>query len=104
MSTVATQIPGYVAGTWTIDPTHSEVAFTVRHLMVSKVRGRFGRFEGEIVTAEDPLASSIRAEIDLTSIHTNQPDRDAHLRPADFFYVARYPPITHHSPPLPSNA
>ncbi len=57
MTSVLTQIPGYVAGTWTIDPTHSEVGFTVRHLMVSKVRGRFSRFSGEIVTGEDPLAS-----------------------------------------------
>lgn len=48
------QLPGYTAGTWTIDQTHSEVSFTVRHLMVSKVRGRFAQFEGQIVTAEDP--------------------------------------------------
>ena len=100
MTTVLTQIPGYVAGTWTIDPTHSEVGFTVRHLMVSKVRGRFSRFEGEIVTAEDPLASSVRAEIDLTSIDTNQPDRDAHLRAADFFEVERYPAMTYQSTAL----
>src|SRR5260370_5093485 len=100
MSTVATQIPGYVAGTWTIDPTHSEVSFTVGHLMVSKVRGRFGRFEGEIVTGEDPLASSVSAEIDLTSIDTNQPDRDAHIRSADFFEVERYPAMTYQSSAL----
>ncbi|HEY1319736.1 MAG TPA: YceI family protein, partial [Streptosporangiaceae bacterium] len=50
-----TAIPGYTAGTWTIDPVHSEVGFTVRHMMVSKVRGRFTSFSGEIVTGADPL-------------------------------------------------
>ena len=48
-------IPGYRAGTWTIDPVHSEVGFTVRHMMVSKVRGKFGTFGGDIVTADNPL-------------------------------------------------
>jgi polyisoprenoid-binding protein YceI len=50
-------IPGYVAGTWSIDPVHSEVGFSVRHMMVSKVRGKFKTFTGELVTGEDPLAS-----------------------------------------------
>ena len=57
MSTTAVEIPGYVAGTYTIDPGHSDVAFTVRHLMVSKVRGHFTRFRGELTLAPDPLAS-----------------------------------------------
>jgi len=51
MSTTAVQIPGYIAGTWAIDPVHSEVSFVVRHMMISKVRGRFDKFEGTIVTA-----------------------------------------------------
>ena len=55
MSVITTEtIPGYVAGTWTIDPVHSEVGFSVRHMMVSKVRGKFASFDGEIVTAEHP--------------------------------------------------
>lgn len=78
-------IPGYIAGTWTIDPAHSEVGFTVRHLMVSKVRGKFKAFGGELVTADDPQASSVRATIDLASIDTGNADRDAHVRSADFF-------------------
>ncbi len=52
---IITTIPGYVAGTWTIDPVHSEVGFSVRHMMVSKVRGKFTSFEGEIVTGDNPL-------------------------------------------------
>ena len=56
-----TEIPGYVAGTWSIDPVHSEVGFTVRHMMVSKVRGKFRTFSGEIVTGENPVESSVTA-------------------------------------------
>src|ERR1035441_8429228 len=53
-----TTVPGYVAGTWDIDPVHSEVGFAVRHMMVSKVRGKFKTFSGQIVTGENPLESS----------------------------------------------
>jgi polyisoprenoid-binding protein YceI len=94
MSTSAVEIPGYVAGTWAIDPVHSEVSFTVRHMMVSKVRGRFDKFEGTIVTAEDPFASSVTASVDLTSINTGQEQRDAHIRSADFFEVETHPTMT----------
>jgi polyisoprenoid-binding protein YceI len=73
-------IPGYVAGTWSIDPIHSEVGFSVRHMMVSKVRGKFTKFSGEIVTGEDILGSSVTAEIDLASIDTGAEQRDGHLR------------------------
>ena len=68
MSTTALEIPGYVAGTYTIDPGHSDVAFSVRHMMVSKVRGHFTRFQGELALAPDPLASSVTATIELSSI------------------------------------
>ena len=94
MSTTAVEIPGYVAGTWAIDPVHSEVSFVVRHMMVSKVRGRFDTFEGTIVTAEDPLASSVTASVDLSSINTGQEQRDAHIRSADFFEVEKHPTMT----------
>jgi polyisoprenoid-binding protein YceI len=86
-----TEIPGYVAGTWDIDAVHSEVAFTVRHMMVSKVRGRFDKFEGKIVTGEKPEDSTVTASVDLSSINTNQEQRDAHIRSADFFEVETYP-------------
>jgi polyisoprenoid-binding protein YceI len=97
MTTVVTDIPGYIAGTWTIDPTHSEVSFTIRHLMVSKVRGRFTSFDGHIVTAADPFASSVEATVDLSSIDTANADRDAHLRTADFFEVESHPTMIYRS-------
>ena len=92
-----TGIPGYEAATWNIDPVHSEVGFSVRHMMVSKVRGRFTKFSGQIVTAEDPLQSSVTAEIDLTSINTGQEQRDQHIQSADFFEVETYPTMTYKS-------
>jgi polyisoprenoid-binding protein YceI len=91
---MSVEIPGFVAGTWVVDPTHSEVSFTVRHMMVSKVRGRFDKFEGTIVTTEDPLGSSVTATVDLDSINTNQEQRDAHIKSADFFEVEKYPTMT----------
>jgi polyisoprenoid-binding protein YceI len=94
MSTTAVEIPGYVAGTWAIDPVHSEVSFVVRHMMVSKVRGRFDTFEGTIVTAEDPLKSSVTASVDLNSVSTGAQQRDDHIRSADFFEVEKHPAMT----------
>ncbi len=96
-STTATSIPGYVAGTWNIDPVHSEVGFTVRHMMVSKVRGKFDTFSGQLVTGEDPLGSSVAAEIDLASINTGNEQRDAHIRSADFFETDTHKKMTYRS-------
>ena len=97
MTTTLPTIPGYVTGTWQIDTAHSDVSFSVRHMMVSKVKGRFGTFSGTIVTAENPLESTVSAEIDASSIDTNQAQRDAHIRSADFFEVEKYPTITFQS-------
>ncbi|MGH3391887.1 MAG: YceI family protein [Actinomadura sp.] len=97
MTVEVVEIPGYVAGTWAIDPIHSEVGFVVRHLMISKVRGRFTGFEGEIVTAPDPLRSSVTATIELDSVDTANTQRDAHVRNADFLEVDRYPTMTYRS-------
>ena len=97
MSAAQIQIPGYVVGTWDIDPLHTEVGFSVRHLMVSKVRGRFTRFEGSFVTAPDPLDSSASATIDMTSIDTNNPTRDDDLRSKNFFEVDQYPQMIYRS-------
>ena len=91
---MSVEIPGYIAGTWAIDPVHSEVSFVVRHMMISKVRGRFDTFEGTIVTAEDPADSTVTASVDLSSISTGQEQRDAHIRSADFFEVEKYPAMT----------
>lgn len=63
MTALATEIPGYLTGTWTIDPGHSNVTFSIRHMMVSKVRGSFGEFSGSIVTADSLTDSSVSAEI-----------------------------------------
>jgi len=97
MSSTAVEVPGYLAGTWTIDPAHSDVAFTVRHMMVSKVRGHFTRFEGELVLAPDPLASTVTATVDLASIDTNNPQRDDDLRSANFLEIQTHPTMTYRS-------
>ena len=83
----ATQIK---AGTWAIDPVHSSIAFSVRHLLVSKVRGHFHTFSGAVVVGEDG-APSVTAEIAIDSVDTRNEQRDAHLKAADFFDVEHYP-------------
>src|SRR5690349_12608880 len=87
----STQIPGYVVGTWDIDPVHSDVSYTVRHMMVSKVRGRLGTFSGTIVTAPRFTDSTVTATVDATSVDTGNAQRDGHIRTADFFEVEAYP-------------
>jgi polyisoprenoid-binding protein YceI len=77
-------------GTWAIDPAHSSISFSVRHLMVSKVRGTFETFSGAIVVAEDGTPS-VTAEISVDSVHTGNEQRDAHVKNADFFDVETYP-------------
>ncbi|MEM7274893.1 MAG: YceI family protein [Actinomycetota bacterium] len=84
-------------GTWTIEPAHSEVGFTVRHLGLSKVRGRFNAFSGSVTVGEDATASSVEATIDLASVDTNNPDRDNHLRSTDFFDVDTHPTMVFRS-------
>lgn len=84
---------GLVAGTWNIDPSHSEVGFVVRHVMVSKVKGVFSKFEGAVTIDDDPLKSRVEATIDASSIDTREPQRDAHLRSSDFFDVETHPQI-----------
>jgi polyisoprenoid-binding protein YceI len=90
-------IPGYLVGTWKADPVHSEVAFSVRHLMVSKARGQFKSYDVTIVTNEDPLASTVAATIDLASIDTGNEPRDNHLRSADYLEIERYPTMSYRS-------
>ena len=85
------------AGTYTVDASHSELTFSARHMMVSKVRGRFNDVSGAIVFGEDPLASQVDITIAAASVDTNSADRDAHLKSADFFDVETYPSITFRS-------
>jgi len=82
------------AGTWTVDPAHSSVGFTVRHLMVSKVRGSFKDFSAEIVTAENPLESKVSATVQMASINTGEEARDQHLRTNDFFDIEKFPTMS----------
>ncbi|MBX7451086.1 YceI family protein [Mycolicibacterium sp. 3033] len=89
-SSVDTALP---TGTWAIDPVHSSVNFSVRHLMVSKVRGGFDTFSGTITVAEDG-SPSVQAEIAVDSVNTRNEQRDAHLKAADFFDVENHPVAT----------
>lgn len=81
--------------TWTVDASHTNVSFSVKHMMVSKVRGRFEGFEGTIEgNPEDLTGAKIDFKIDTTTIQTNNTDRDNHLRSADFFDTETFPTIT----------
>ena len=94
MTSATVTIPGYKVGTWDIDPVHSDISITARHFGVSKVRGSFHEFSGEIVTTENPLESSVNATIKAASIDTKQEQRDEHIRSADFLDVASHETIT----------
>ncbi len=87
----AADIPGYRARTWTIDNAHSEVGFTARHMMISKVHGKFDKFSATFVTGENPLDSTVTASAEIASINTDEPNRDNHLRSNDFFNAAQFP-------------
>jgi polyisoprenoid-binding protein YceI len=81
-------------GTWQIDPAHSLVEFAVRHLMISTVKGRFGDVAGTIqIDGNDPAKSVVDVTINVASIDTREPQRDTHLRSADFFDVDRFPTL-----------
>ncbi|MEO8266756.1 MAG: YceI family protein [Ilumatobacteraceae bacterium] len=90
MSSLADLTPGV----WNVDPVHSSVGFIARHLMVTKVRGRFSGFTGTVTIAEDPLASKVEASVDIASIDTRDETRDGHLKSGDFFDSETYPTMT----------
>lgn len=81
-------------GKWVIDPSHTTVGFSVRHLMISKVKGSFGAFNGEVITTGDPTDTTLVGTVDTTSITTNDENRDAHVRSADFFDVEKFPEMS----------
>ncbi|WP_119698087.1 YceI family protein [Microbacterium halotolerans] len=87
-------IPGYKAGTYALDPAHSEVGFEVRHMMISKVRGAFAVKEATIVLPDNPLEASVTAKVDVASIDTKDEGRDGHLRSGDFFDTENFPTMT----------
>lgn len=81
-------------GTWTIDPAHTEIGFSVRHLAISKVKGAFEEFAGTVVVAENPAESSVEGTVEVKSVNTKQAQRDEHLRTSDFFQADEFPQIT----------
>jgi polyisoprenoid-binding protein YceI len=81
-------------GSWTVDPSHSEVGFVARHLMVSKVRGQFKQFEATVNVGDSFDTSSVQATVQLASIDTGSADRDTHLKSADFFDTENHPAMT----------
>ena len=81
-------------GTWTFDPTHSGVHFKVRHLGLTNVRGRFNTVDAWLEVGDDLADTRFGATIDIASVDTNQPDRDAHLRGTDFFSADSHPTMT----------
>src|SRR4029079_7487713 len=83
--------------TWNIDPTHSTVGFSIRHMVFSKVRGRFLKYTGAIQLDYDPAKSWVEVTIDAASIDTGTAQRDDHLRSADFFEVERFPELRYRS-------
>ena len=82
------------AGTWTADPAHSSVGFSVKHLGIATVRGSFGEFEGTLELGEDLSSASIKGSAKIASVDTAEPQRDAHLQSADFFDAETYPELT----------
>jgi polyisoprenoid-binding protein YceI len=85
------------AGTYAIDPMHSTVEFIARHLMITKVRGRFPGVSGTITVDEEPERSHVEVELGVAGVDSGHPDRDGHLRSADFFDAERYPTISFRS-------
>jgi polyisoprenoid-binding protein YceI len=90
MSSISDLTPGV----WNVDASHSTIGFVARHLMVSKVRGRFATFTGTLTIADDPLASKLEASAEIGSVTTGDDSRDGHLKSADFFDVENFPNMT----------
>ena len=90
MSTTTTALP---TGTWNVDPVHSRVGFSVKHLGISTVRGEFRNFDGSLVVGEDGSVTA-SGTVAVDSVDTSQADRDGHLKSADFFDAENHPEIT----------
>lgn len=91
-------------GTYTVDPTHTEIGFTARHMMVAKVRGTFSDFSAEVVVGETLAETSVSAEVQMNSVDTRNEDRDNHLRTSDFFDVENFPTMTFRSTEITDSA
>jgi polyisoprenoid-binding protein YceI len=89
-----TDLSNLTPGVWNVDPSHSQVGFVARHLMIAKVRGQFRTFSGTITVDDRPLESKVEATVDLSSVDTGDAGRDEHLRSADFFTVDQHPQMS----------
>ena len=94
MTITEVKVPGYITGTWAVDPVHSYVGFAIRHVMLAKVRGQFESIHGEIVTDQDVLQSRVNVTIDAASFHTNNEIRNQHITSADFLDAGTFPTLT----------
>jgi polyisoprenoid-binding protein YceI len=92
-----THVPGYLSGTWTIDPARSTVSFRIRHLLVHKVRGTFSGFTGRIVTGDQPASSSVTVDIEPASVDTGNSSRDKSTLAKDPFDLDNHPLMTYRS-------
>ncbi len=96
MSTTTAAVTAVPTGSWTVDAAHSRVGFQVKHLGIATVRGQFNEFEGSLTVAEDGTLSA-SGSVETASVDTNEPQRDDHLRSADFFGVDEHPQLTFRS-------
>jgi len=94
MTTLETSTLPLSAGTWSADPSHTTVGFTVRHLGLSKVRGRFDGVDAQLVVGDTLASSAVTATVDMSTVSTANPDRDAHLKSSDFFNADANPTMT----------
>ncbi len=94
MSITANPTLPLTPGTWSVDPSHTTVGFTVRHLGLAKVRGRFDGVDARLVVGDDLASSSVRATVDMSTVSTGNADRDGHLQSSDFFDAAANPTMT----------
>jgi polyisoprenoid-binding protein YceI len=93
MSTITSAPSVIPTGTWSVDPAHSKVGFAVKHMGIATVRGEFTEFEGTLEIGEDLSSAKVYGAVKAQSVDTNEPQRDEHLRSADFFDVAQYPEL-----------
>lgn len=84
-------------GTYAVDPSHTEIGFTARHMMVTKVRGTFSDFTADVVVGDSLASTTVQAEVQMNSVDTRSEDRDNHLRTSDFFGIEEHPSMTFRS-------